>query len=82
MKFRFPVALAAIAPLEAHDAPVVEHAAPIIAHVPVPTVISFHASSPHLLTTTVNAPEYSPRLFILLKIENHASDIQNMEKSI
>ena len=38
MKFRFPVALAAIAPLEAHDAPVVEHAAPIIAHVPVPTV--------------------------------------------
>ena len=76
MKFRFPVALAAIAPLEAHDAPVVEHA----------------ASSPDLPTTTVNAPEDSPWLFILLKIENHvsdfrtkitnASDIQNMEKSI
>ena len=38
MKFRFPVALAAIAPLKAHDASVVEHAAAIIAHVPVPTV--------------------------------------------
>ena len=38
MNFRFPVALAAHAPLDALAAPVVEHAAPIIAHIPVPTV--------------------------------------------